>query len=141
MKESSLWQTVKRELQPFGSVMRVENMLGAGTPDVAFSLQRPSGERGAGWLELKQLAKWPSRDDTTVNAHLTLEQAMWLRSWSRTGIAFVLLQVGREYLLIDSPMLLHERSYTRDSLRAEALVWAEGAFPRFAILKHLTPWR
>tara|TARA_R110002167_G_C12707228_1_gene655131 strand:- start:29978 stop:30355 length:378 start_codon:yes stop_codon:yes gene_type:complete len=79
-------------LKPVDGV-RVENMLGKGTPDVNYT---------GGWIELKQQDKWPVRASTKVklNHDLSLEQRIWLsRRERKGGTAWVLLQIARDYML------------------------------------------
>ncbi len=72
----------------------VENRVGAGTPDV---------EAMGAWIELKQLPSWPVRPTTIVSiVHFKPEQRLFLETrWERGGNAFLLLQVKREWVLLD----------------------------------------
>jgi hypothetical protein len=72
----------------------VENPVGAGTPDVNCSL---------GWLELKWIRRWPRIPRTIVRVdHFNQNQRLWLRKrWANCQGAWLLLQVGQEYLLFD----------------------------------------
>lgn len=73
----------------------VENSAFPGTPDVNYI---------DGWLELKQLERWPRNADVSpvlIN-HYTQEQRVWiLKRWSKNGVVGLLLKVGNEYLLFD----------------------------------------
>ena len=81
-------------LRPLDAVP-VENRVGIGTPDVNCI---------AGWLELKWLRRWPKNRDTIVRIdHYTVQQRRWLkRRAARGGGAWLLLQVGQEWLLFDA---------------------------------------
>ena len=72
----------------------VENPAYPGTPDVNFL---------NGWLELKHLPNWPVRANTPVQlGHFTPRQRIWLRKrWRAGGGAWLLLQVGSDWLLFD----------------------------------------
>ena len=72
--------------------MAVENPCNPGTPDVNLV---------EGWIELKQLPKWPKRGTTTVRIeHFTQVQRMWLaRRWDKGGNVYLLLQVRQDWLL------------------------------------------
>ena len=72
----------------------VENPAYPGTPDVNYA---------DGWIELKQLEKWPARLDTVASiAHYTQQQRVWLRRrWLISHNAWLLLAVGRDWLLFD----------------------------------------
>ena len=91
MAESNQRGRVVRALKPLDG-MAVENPAKPGTPDVNYI---------EGWLELKWLRRWPARPDTVVAVeHFTPKQRRWLRRrWDRGGSAWLLLQVGREWLL------------------------------------------
>ena len=72
----------------------VENPVHPGTPDFNCTL---------GWVELKWLRSWPKGRDTVVRIkHFTPQQRRWLRKrWFVDKSAWLLLQVGREYLLFN----------------------------------------
>ena len=73
----------------------VENPAYPGTPDINYV---------EGWLELKWMKRWPKNCDKSpvLIEHFTPQQRAWLlRRWKRGGNAFLLLQVGREYLLFN----------------------------------------
>lgn len=76
--ESNAWAAVRRALAPYGRLVRVENRVEAGTPDVAYCLLGVSG-----WLELKS------------GAGLEAEQLLWAEEWSRAGGLWHLLRRGR----------------------------------------------
>lgn len=81
-----------RALSPLDA-MAVENPVHPGTPDVNFSV---------GWIELKWLRRWPSRDTTKVRVEsFTKQQRIWLRRRYRLSYnAWFMLQVQREWLLL-----------------------------------------
>ena len=71
----------------------VENSIMPGTPDVNFV---------GGWIELKQADEWPVRDGPLRLPHYTPQQKMWHKARHIAGgNVYVLLQVGREWLLFD----------------------------------------
>jgi len=81
-------------LRPLDAVS-VENRCGPGTPDVNYI---------GGWMELKWLREWPKRPETPVKLDHDLEpqQRAWLRRRrNRGGVAIVMLQCRREWLLFD----------------------------------------
>jgi hypothetical protein len=93
MSEKALAGHVMKALKPADGV-RVENGCGRGTPDVNYT---------DGWIELKQQDNWPKKPETPLKlSHdLTLEQRIWLtRREEKGGLAFVLMQVDRDYLLL-----------------------------------------
>ena len=70
----------------------IENCVGTGTPDVAFS---------GGWLELKQAPAWPTRGGALRWEHLTAAQRMWLAEHCAAGgNAGVLLHVAPDDWLL-----------------------------------------
>ena len=54
MSEAALWRRVRKGLP--GHLVRVENAVEAGTPDVNYCI-----DGAEGWIELKQLDRWPAR--------------------------------------------------------------------------------
>lgn len=75
--------------------LRVENPCMPGTPDVNMITC---------WVELKQQDKWPVRASTPLRLDhdLTPQQRNWLeRRIERGGRAYVLMQVARDYILLD----------------------------------------
>ena len=78
---------------------RIENVVGAGTPDLHCS----NGVLEF-WLELKQMDSFPARDSTPVLGADTIRasQKAWMNCWtSRGAIAFVLVKIGPEYYLVN----------------------------------------
>ena len=77
----------------------VENSAFPGTPDVNYD---GGGDRH-GWIELKQLSDWPDREETDVRIDcFTPQQRVWiLRRWLAGGKVFLLLQVGKDWLLFN----------------------------------------
>lgn len=93
MSEKALAGHVMKALKPLDGV-RVENPCHPGTPDVNYI---------GGWIELKQQDSWPKKPETPLKLghDLTTEQRIWLtRRSEKGGIALVLLQVARDYLLL-----------------------------------------
>jgi hypothetical protein len=107
---------VVRALRSLDAVA-VENKVYPGTPDVNYSV---------GWVELKWLPRWPKgSDQSPVRVkHFTPQQRVWLkRRWRKGFHAYLLLQVGREWLLFDGETAaLHLGKVTQPRLRELALV-------------------
>ena len=135
--ERSLWSTARRHLSAYGQLQRIESPLVIGIPDVCYCLLGHTG-----WLELKELDKWPVRPTTPVRiASLIIEQVIFAESWRRAGgAAHLLLQVGRAYVLLDASMM--RRIFNRSAIRAEvelsALARGERVFPASAVVRALT---
>lgn len=72
----------------------VENSAYPGTPDVWYM---------EGALELKWARKWPDDPERPLRIdHFTRQQKLWLaKRWNTGGEAYLLLKVGREWLLFD----------------------------------------
>lgn len=90
-RETSMRRRVVEALRPLHAVA-VENSVHPGTPDVNYA---------GGWIELKSLDRWPTREDTPVRIdHFTNVQKIWIRGRTKVGGRIhVLLRVGREWLL------------------------------------------
>lgn len=95
-KESNLWAVVKEVLN-HGHVIRVENDVETGTPDVHGCISGVSF-----WIELK-VAELPKQSATNISVpHFTQEQRTWLFNHCRAGgNAWLLLQVGGAYFLLN----------------------------------------
>jgi hypothetical protein len=98
--ESSLWKMMKKSLAgPGRDLVRVENPIAPGTPDVNYSINGTDG-----WVELKEIDRWPKRPGTPVRIpHYTPQQRLWIRRRVLAGgRAFVLLRVNESmtYLLL-----------------------------------------
>ena len=121
MSESSMRRNVVKALRPLDGCA-VETKLEDGIPDVNYV---------GGWIECKCLKAWPVRPATPVRLDHPLmpHQAAWLcRRWRRGGKAWVLLQVGREWLLFDPPTAKEKLgTATREELRLiAARYWPNG---------------
>lgn len=102
MAEKTLNSYLRDGLKPYGRTLRVENMVGPGTPDVYLRLSRPT--RMSAWVESKALRAFPRRPQTPVRCdHYTAVQRSWHRAWRRQGEAvMVFLRVARTYYLFDA---------------------------------------
>lgn len=92
MSEQTMRQRVIKALHGLDP-MSVENPVNPGTPDVNYV---------DGWIELKWLRSWPEPNNPVTIRHFTRQQRVWLkRRHMRGGRAWLLLQVGHEWLLFD----------------------------------------
>lgn len=100
MREAPAWRDLRNRLRPYGRFERVENRVGAGMPDVYYTL----ASRRTGWLELKYLPARPVYPTTPVVVRtLTLEQVAWLRDHAALGATtHLLLRVDRALFLLDA---------------------------------------
>jgi hypothetical protein len=92
MSESAMRSRVVKGLRALDAVA-VENPARPGTPDVNYI---------EGWIELKQLPRWPAKRDTVVKcSHFRTGQRIWIKRRARAGgQVHVLLQVGSDWLLL-----------------------------------------
>lgn len=93
MPESSMRRRVVRALRQFDAVP-VENAAVPGTPDIEYV---------GGWIELKQMPKWPADPEGIVRIpHFTPQQRVFhIRRRRAGGSSWFLLQCKREWLLLD----------------------------------------
>ena len=117
MSENALWKYLRDGMGATWESQRHEDKLSTGIPDVSYSTTLH------GWIELKFIAEPPKRASTILRIpHYTAEQRNWLeRHGKRGGRCFLLLQVGREYLLFDWTGALSVGRVTMDELRAIAV--------------------
>jgi len=96
--EQKLWKRVKAAFDRHHNahVVRVENTLGVGTPDVNYCINSCEG-----WIELKAMAKAPHDKDLPFKVpHLTQQQVIWLHKRANCGGEVWLLTLfGGFYLL------------------------------------------
>jgi hypothetical protein len=121
MSEQTMRNRVVKALKPLDA-RSVENRVGPGTPDVNYI---------GGWVELKWMKRWPKNADTSpvLLDHFTPQQRAWLRlRWKRGGRAYLLLQVGKEWLLFEGPWAAANLGrVTRPELRKGAIgSWMNG---------------
>lgn len=136
-REASLWALVRDELGPYGDLVRVENRVEPGTPDVNYAFH---GGRGEGWLELKDADAWPVRGGVLRMEHVTeVQRRWWLRRAGAGGQIWVLVRVARTYMLFRGEVAARQLGRAeRDELASAATVLGEGAFPKLLILQALT---
>lgn len=91
MSERNMRQRINKALRNLDAIS-VENHVYPGTPDVNFA---------DGWIELKQLGKWPRRSNAIVKVdHFRPEQRSWLRRRSHNGgNVYLLIQIASDWLL------------------------------------------
>lgn len=131
--EEALWVYTRNKLKPFIQMHRVENSVVKGMPDVHYVQQET---KIAGWIELKET--YPPLRPTTpvVCTSLTKDQVDWhLNYWGRV---FTLMQIGREYSLLDplGTKLLYARAMNLEQLRARSLHY--GSFHIGRIIRCIT---
>ncbi|MCP4900928.1 MAG: hypothetical protein GY906_28505 [bacterium] len=122
MSESTMRSKVIQTLKPLNA-FAVENPCLPGTPDVNFS---------EGWIELKWLRAWPKRASTIVKLpHYTKEQRIWAFKRRKIGgQAWFLLQVRREWLLLDAAVAGLIVNYaTRQELISHATAYFASGLP------------
>ena len=129
MTEAASWTTWRRHLAPYGQLLRVENALMAGFPDVLYCLRGRSG-----LLELK-----------TDLASLTLEQVLLGEAWTAAGGAWWLGYRGQAgahkgvWALFDARGARLAYSKMLLPVSAAARLWTTGAFPLQDVLDLLAP--
>lgn len=117
--ERSMRSRVTRALKPLDAVA-IENLVQPGTPDVEFI---------GGWIELKSADAWPKGSNTALRVpHFTPLQRLWLRRRCRRGgKAWMLLRVGREWLLLGGDVA---SSIVGNSTKAELVSAAHSYWPK-----------
>jgi hypothetical protein len=97
--ESQMWSSFQKVFKAFGDLVRIENAVAAGTPDVNYCFHGCEG-----WIEFKEVAEWPPNGGPLRVPHFTPRQRLWLRRRRRAGgRAWLLLRVRAtsEWLLFD----------------------------------------
>jgi hypothetical protein len=112
--EAKMRQAVLKALRTFRwHAVAVDNeTCHRGTADVSYvGRYWPTGcdvGKVEGWIELKQLPRWPKLGEIVKISHFTPQQRIWLRQrWAAGGASSLLLRVGSgrktEWLLFDGP--------------------------------------
>lgn len=120
VRESNAWAATRDHLAPFGMLVRVENRVLVGFPDVLYVLRGVTG-----LLEMKA--------DLTS---LTLEQVLFGEGWTREkGLWHLLLHDASGWRLWDAA----GARAIYESGDPEPLVTSGSRFPLKFILQHLSP--
>lgn len=135
--EAALWRFLGDILRPLGHVIRVENVVGSGTPDVNYCINGAEG-----WIELKHLPSWPKNKASVVripHKRLFKVQCAWLHARSVIGgRSWLFVQVGTDYILFNGTCaLLIERGLTRAGWEAIATARWERSVDAIDLVKHL----
>jgi hypothetical protein len=85
MSEAGMWDAMRDKLGriPGLHMLRVENVVGDGTPDVVYCYKGVEG-----WIELKYRADYPKRENTPVfpdGEGLRFAQKLWLAEHAAAG--------------------------------------------------------
>jgi len=107
MSEKNMWRNVRKKMVPsfWSEATRHEDAYQRGIADVSFVLRRDiDNEFGVhGWMELKYRGMAPIRTSTICKIpHYSDDQRVWLKQKGEAGgMTFLLLQLGRSFLLFD----------------------------------------
>ena len=118
-------------------VQSVEDRYSTGIPDLSY------GAKGVnGWIELKQIASWPKKDDTLVKPqHYTAEQVNWLvRRGKKGGCCWVLVRVGKDEHFLFSFIYARmvQKGMTRLDYFANCKAYWDGPIDSHDLLNQLT---
>ncbi len=126
--EQRLSVRVRRVLRPRPHrvhLVRIENAVGAGTPDLSWAVRQPGlglmDLTAEGWLELK-VARLPVRAGTPVRIDVRPAQRIWwLKRYAVGGRVHVLLRLAyedrRQRALDEHLLLIPGPATTRDLMR------------------------
>lgn len=98
-RENVLKKYLLRIMGTRWDVQSHEDQFSEGIPDLSFGCKGVNG-----WIELKQIAKWPSNfEGLAKSKKYTPEQVNWLMKRGRKAAhCFIIIKVGRdEYFLFD----------------------------------------
>lgn len=123
-----VWKVARTYLSPYGRLVRIENQIGSGTPDLFYTLRKISG-----WLELKLLP-----ESGAVPDHFTREQLMWGQAEAAAGGRWHMLgRSGAAWVLYDAP---RARRWF-DGEANDPIFAVTGRFPLREVLDELAPLR
>ena len=124
-REAELWKLMKPHM--LGHVIRMENYLGPGQPDVNGCFDCTEW-----WCELKVIERLPVRPTTVVKIdHFTPEQRVWLVQRSMVGgrsFMFVRVDHHRDFFLFKGLDAAHHvgKDWVSDHWKTEAIGWWKG---------------
>ena len=124
MRESDLWKKLKDGMGDRWVADRIENDVGVGTPDVAYSTGGING-----WIELKYIRSYPQRYTTPILIpHLTSVQCSWLRRHGEAGgHCFLLIRIQNDFYLFSwRAAKLVKDGLTREGFKTNAVQWWNG---------------
>ena len=127
MSEANLWQNMRVAMgkpKHWLEATRHEDKLQSGICDVSFITKL----RNHGWMELKQIKKYPARATSIVRVeHYTTEQKQFIRrKGKRGGMTFLFIQVERDYYLFDWIGAQNLGHLTRKGMEETAVDWWAG---------------
>lgn len=130
MNESSFWNRIRKGLKnpPDVHLVRIENAVYSGTPDVSFCIN--TAFISEGFMELKFLKEWPKRAATIIRLpHFTPAQRTWLHDRHMAGgNCFLCLGVDKSTFLfegLDAAMHLG-KDWDKEALCHNALKYWDG---------------
>ncbi len=141
-RETDLWGAVKANLGGIGHFERIENAVGSGTPDVAYTFWRGAFQR-TGWIELKVIDHLPTEDGCLFVAHFRKAQRVWhTRHALYHGKSFVLLYIKRtkDYWLFtgtEACKWMGKPINLDDIFKMQLVMEEKGSFPTLQLLEVL----
>lgn len=136
LAEKDFWATVRKHLGPHGHLVRIEDLLAEGVPDVNYCINGAEG-----WLELKWVEKWPVRETTPLRIpHYTKAQRLWhYMRGSAGGRMFIMVKVDNEYFVFHWQWAYKNLGLTtRTEMETFALVHSVFKFPTELVIDCLT---
>lgn len=98
MSEQTAYRTLKSHFPPSSYIERIENVLGAGFPDVIYTLNGVTG-----FIEIKS-PKEPKKNTTPLfgsNHKLSQEQLNWFQTQERAGgRSFIFIATDKRWLIL-----------------------------------------
>jgi hypothetical protein len=125
-QETRLSNRLLKTLKKFHAIP-VENPKCPGTPDISYI---------GGWVETKALDEWPKKEKTPLRVDtFTDKQRIWLKKEAACGgNAFVMLQIGKEYLILDGLYAANYLGYSTKAELIENALWYSSTFPTVDLL-------
>lgn len=103
MRESTLWNYIKKGLLGKWHATRIESSSGNGVPDISYGMPYING-----WIELKYVKEWPKRATTRVKLPLRPEQKHWIATrGGLSGHVWVICRVQDTFFLISYHSAIH----------------------------------
>jgi hypothetical protein len=134
MSEKNMWTHLRKKMvggKHWTEATRHEDAYQRGIADVSF-VQRSDEVNLHGWVELKFKGTAPVRPSTICKLpHFTDDQRIWLKNKGEAGgMTFLLLQLGRAWLLFDHQRCQEVGHLTSAELFETANYWSDGLNPR-----------
>ncbi|KKM97272.1 hypothetical protein LCGC14_1169750 [marine sediment metagenome] len=127
MNESGFWRKIRNGIKnpPDTHLVRIENAIYSGTPDLSYCINGVEG-----FIELKYLEAWPKRESTVVRIpHFRGEQRIWLHDRHIAGgRCYLCLGIAKSTFIFDGlqAAMFLGKDWNKADIYSHSLLWWDG---------------